>query len=67
MTLMSRWPPLTMEKDSSWAKKLVPGMILTGWPPAFTKSGSPSPAVCTSPKPSTPFSLWNTTSRPAGT
>src|SRR5690554_2237676 len=55
-----------MAKDSALSKNAPPGRMVTGWPPAFTISGSSSPFAGGGPKPIKPFSDWSVISIPGG-
>src|SRR3982751_3673045 len=65
-TQTSRWPPRIIAKLSAWWKNEPPGSSVTGCLPALMRSKSSSPSGGAGPMPMTPFSLWRTTSRPAG-
>src|SRR3990172_2821917 len=57
-----------MAKLSAWSKKHMPGLGETGWTPALMRYRSASSgSVTMGPKPSTPFSEWNSTSFSGGT
>ena len=63
----SMCPPRIIAKLSALVKKLAPGRTVMVSLPALMRSASSLPATGYGPTPSTPFSLWSTTSTPSAT